>query len=343
MRRVSSDRGAFTHLRQVPVFHPTLEEMKDFSKYISRLEDLGAGMVGLARVVAPPDYVARKGGYKDVDVVVQTPIEQEAVGRNGVFQMMNIEKRNMKSKHFEKMATSAKYASPANLNGDPGKLELHFWKNLGYHSPIYGADTPGSITDVDQDIWNVNKLGTILDTIQESSGAVLEGVNTAYLYFGMWKASFCWHTEDMDLYSINYIHFGQPKTWYCVPPEYAGRMEQLAQSLFPGEHLECGQFLRHKMSLISPAHLVANGIPVYTTVHREGEFMITFPKAFHSGWNHGFNCAESTNFASERWIDYGKVVSRVFFFFFFLFLSLSTVRLLEVMMGRLLACRVGTL
>jgi hypothetical protein len=60
----------------------------------------------------------------------------------------------------------------------------------------------------------VHRPGTILDIIRDD-GAEISGVNTAYLYFGMWKASFCWHTEDMDLYSINYIHFGAPKTW-CV-------------------------------------------------------------------------------------------------------------------------------
>ncbi|POI24915.1 hypothetical protein CIB84_011335, partial [Bambusicola thoracicus] len=37
-----------------------------------------------------------------------------------------------------------------------------------------------------------------------------------------------------------------------------------------------------------------------------GEFMITFPYSYHAGFNHGFNCAESTNFATLRWIEYGK-------------------------------------
>lgn len=61
--------------------------------------------------------------------------------------------------------------------------------------------------------WNINCLPSILDNLREH-GINIPGVNTAYLYFGMWKTMFAWHTEDMDLYSINYLHFGSPKAWY---------------------------------------------------------------------------------------------------------------------------------
>jgi len=50
--------------------------------------------------------------------------------------------------------------------------------------------------------------------------------------------------------------------------------------------------------------------------------MITFPYAYHAGYNLGYNCAESTNFASERWIEYGKHCTMVFTAFFAILLNL---------------------
>lgn len=41
-------------------------------------------------------------------------------------------------------------------------------------------------------------------------------------------------------------------------------------------------------------------------VQHQGEFVITFPRGYHAGFNLGLNCAESTNFALESWIDLGR-------------------------------------
>ena len=118
-----------------------------------------------------------------------------------------------------------RYGPPKNSTYE--ELERKYWKNLTFNPPIYAADISGTLYDPDQNLWNIGRLGTILDRLNEDYGVKIEGVNTAYLYFGMWKTTFGWHTEDMDLYAINYLHFGAVKSWYAIPPEHGRRFERL--------------------------------------------------------------------------------------------------------------------
>ena len=187
------------------------------------------------------------------------------------------------------------------------ELETAYWKSLTFNNPMYGADMPGSLFDDQTENWNVAKLENLLDVL----GQKVPGVNTAYLYLGMWKATFAWHLEDVDLYSINYIHFGAPKQWYSISQEDARRFEAAMRSVWPTDSKNCDQFLRHKTYLISPQLLQSQyNIRVNRLVHYEGEFVITFPYGYHSGYNLGYNCAESVNFATESWLDFGKVARK---------------------------------
>lgn len=266
----------------------------------------GAHKAGIAKVIPPREWVPRKSGYslEDLNITIPSPICQVVTGKQGLFQQINIQKKPMSVKEFSVMANSVKYCPPRHSDWDD--LERKYWKNITYVAPIYGADVSGSITDTDVNEWNINRLGTILDYVNEDYGIEIDGVNTAYLYFGMWKTTFAWHTEDMDLYSINYLHFGDPKTWYAIPPEHGKRFERVASGFFSSSAQTCQAFLRHKMTLISPQILKLYSIPYNKITQTRGEIIITFPYGYHAGFNHGFNCAESTNFAAPRWVEYGK-------------------------------------
>ncbi|KAM6173914.1 lysine-specific demethylase 4D-like [Erethizon dorsatum] len=292
----------------IMIFRPTMEEFADFSKYIAYMESQGAHRAGLAKVIPPKEWRARESYDNISDLLIATPLQQVVSGQAGVFTQYHKRKKAMTVGEYQHLANSEKYQAPPHRNFED--LERKYWKNRLYDSPIYGADISGSLFDDNTKQWNLGRLGTILDLLEQEYGVVIEGVNTPYLYFGMWKTTFVWHTEDMDLYSINYLHFGEPKTWYAVPPEHGQRLERLARELFPGSSRGCGAFLRHKVALISPTVLRDNGIPFSCMTQEAGEFMVTFPYGYHAGFNHGFNCAEAINFATPRWIDYGKVASQ---------------------------------
>ena len=41
-------------------------------------------------------------------------------------------------------------------------------------------------------------------------------------------------------------------------------------------------------------------------MQRPGEFVVTYPGSYHSGFNTGYNCAESCNFATKAWVEIGE-------------------------------------
>ena len=96
----------------------------------------------------------------------------------------------------------------------------------------------------------------------------------------MQPAVLCRHTEDLDLASVNYLHYGANKSWYCIPPAHRLRFEQLVKDLLPELFRQCPEFFRHKELLVSPYVLESYNIPVVRMVQRPGEFVINVPGKF---------------------------------------------------------------
>lgn len=55
------------------------------------------------------------------------------------------------------------------------------------------------------------------------------------------------HTEDLDLASVNYLHYGASKSWYCIPPAHRPRFEQVLRDQLPDLFRQCPEFFRHKV------------------------------------------------------------------------------------------------
>uniref|UniRef100_A0A383V7Y9 JmjC domain-containing protein n=1 Tax=Tetradesmus obliquus TaxID=3088 RepID=A0A383V7Y9_TETOB len=159
--------------------------------------------------------------------------------------------------------------------------------------------------------WNINNLpqarGSVLRFVREDvGGKPITGLMVPWVYVGSCFSAFCWHIEDHGLYSINYNHMGAPKVWYGVPAEAAAALDAAMRDALP--HLfERDRLLLHKLiTMLSPSQLVARGVPVCRAVQTPGSFIVTFPDAYHAGFNSGFNVAEAVNFAAPDWLPFGS-------------------------------------
>ncbi|KAL4256714.1 [histone H3]-trimethyl-L-lysine(4) demethylase [Pleurotus pulmonarius] len=178
------------------------------------------------------------------------------------------------------------------------------------HSTTHGSAMPTMETHplntYSKDPWNLNNIPIVSDSLLRFIKSDISGMTVPWTYVGMAFSTFCWHNEDHYTYSINFMHWGETKTWYGIPGEDAEKFEAAIKSEAPDLFEAQPDLLFQLVTLMNPKRVKDANVRVYACNQRAGEFVITFPKAYHAGFNHGLNFNEAVNFALPDWLPFGR-------------------------------------
>ncbi|EGZ26944.1 hypothetical protein PHYSODRAFT_397432, partial [Phytophthora sojae] len=313
-----------TALPQGAVFYPTLEQFADPIKYIASIER-EAAKTGICKIVPPqgwrPPFAIE---FEDERVEFETRKQkihelQEGHaygnGRTHTFKSFRANADAFRDRWFR-----SRGLDPETMSSD--QIEQEYWRVVQTGEPNVEVEYANDL-DISQvgrkekvDFsnpeyyrntgWNLNNLPDAYGSLLRHLGAAINGINVPWLYCGMLFASFCWHAEDNYMSSINYQHFGAKKRWYGIPSSDAERFEAVMRTQVPARFRENPDLLLHLTTMVPPSVLKDRGVKVFTVVQQPGEIILTFPKAYHSGFSEGFNCNEAVNFVLPNWIDYGR-------------------------------------
>ncbi|KAL8288940.1 hypothetical protein RB597_000835 [Gaeumannomyces tritici] len=201
-------------------------------------------------------------------------------------------------------------------------VEREFWRLVGsrdetveveygadIHCTTHGSGFPTAEKNPDDpysnDPWNLNLLPLHPESLFRYIKSDISGMTVPWVYVGMIFSTFCWHNEDHYSYSANYQHFGATKTWYGIPGEDAEKFEAAMKEAIPELFATQPDLLFQLVTLLPPEQLRKAGVRVYALDQRAGQLVVTFPQAYHAGFNHGFNFNEAVNFAPCDWEPFG--------------------------------------
>ncbi|CAI5733936.1 unnamed protein product [Hyaloperonospora brassicae] len=241
---------------------------------------------------------------------VQYGSDVDTGSTGGGFPRMDLYMKNFRtvSKRWKNLTTQAKsdYARQLSEFFSHGLREGLSTKAGGNNQ---NADAAQSLEDLlhryAQDDWNLNNMPKLPGSVLQHLDEDIKGVMVPWLYAGMCFSTFCWHVEDHNFYSTSYLHCGAPKTWYGIPCASAEHFERTMKKLTPELFGSQPDLHMQLVTMFSPKALREHGVPVYRATHRPNEFIVTFPSAYHAGFNTGFNCAEAVNFATVDWLPWG--------------------------------------
>ncbi|KAK3157253.1 hypothetical protein QOZ80_2AG0118360 [Eleusine coracana subsp. coracana] len=316
---------------ECPVYCPTKEEFDDPIAYIQKIAP-EASKYGICKIVSPVSASVPAGAvlmkeqpnFKFMTRVQPLRLAEWAEDDTVTFYMSG---RKYSFRDYEKMANkvfSKKYSSTSCL---PARyVEEEFWREIAFGKMDfveYACDVDGSAfsssphDQLGKSNWNLKNFSRLPNSVLRLLQAPIPGVTDPMLYIGMLFSMFAWHVEDHYLYSINYHHCGAFKTWYGIPGDAAPGFERVASQYVYNKDILVGDgedaafdVLLGKTTLFPPNILLDHNVPVYRAVQKPGEFVITFPRSYHAGFSHGFNCGEAVNFAIGDWFPLGALASK---------------------------------
>ncbi|XP_010543545.1 PREDICTED: probable lysine-specific demethylase ELF6 [Tarenaya hassleriana] len=191
------------------------------------------------------------------------------------------------------------------LSSDEGSHSSRQKKNIDFTNDMEGS----AGWKLSNSSWNLQMIARSPGSITRFMPDDIPGVTSPMIYIGMLFSWFAWHVEDHELHSLNFLHTGSPKTWYAIPGDYAFEFEEIICKQAYGGHVDqlaALTQLGEKTTLMSPEMIVASGIPCCRLIQNPGEFVVTFPRSYHVGFSHGFNCGEAANFGTPQWLNIAK-------------------------------------
>ncbi|KAF7836562.1 lysine-specific demethylase JMJ706-like [Senna tora] len=333
MKKVDlKDQEWINKIPKCPVYCPSQEEFEDPLVYLHKIAP-EAHKYGICKIVSPinatiPSAIVLMKEIKDFkfETIVQPLGFSERNDNDEI--TFSLRGRKYTYREFETLANKAFRSRFYSSGGLPSSyVEKLFWYEMEHgemETVEYGVNVEGSAFSCDphdnlgKSKWNLKNFSRLQNSILRLIDREIPGITDPMLYIGMLFSMFAWHVEDHYLYSINYHHSGANKTWYGVPSHAASRFENVVsdhvyrKEILSEKHGEDRAFelLAHKTTMFSPAVLLQHDVPVYKAVQKPGEFVITFPRAYHAGFSHGFNCGEAVNFATSNWFPLGAEASR---------------------------------
>ncbi|KAG5011411.1 hypothetical protein JHK86_023672 [Glycine max] len=237
-------------LEEAPIFHPTEEEFKDTLKYIASIRSK-AEPYGICRIVPPtcwksPCSLEKKNLWEKSEFVAQ-------IQRIDGHQVQNAQETTASARGNTKTKRKGdvKVALDSQLGIETPAFQIpRMLKNvtvLRINTLEAGVFSSGFSTLSDpveactypeylKSGWNMNNILSLSGSLLCFESSEASRNFAPKIHVGMCFSPLNWKVEEHHLYSLSYMHLGEPKVWYGIPGRFAANFETIWKKYLPDLH-----------------------------------------------------------------------------------------------------------